>query len=60
MNLDPDTILLWIRNREEAGQSISFSDVCLEYRDYASAILGEFRSWSRAVEAALPRTTEDK
>jgi hypothetical protein len=26
-NLDHDAMLLWMRNREEAGQSITFSEV---------------------------------
>jgi hypothetical protein len=47
-------MLLWIRNRKEAGQSITFSEVCLENRDYALAIKREFRSWARALEAAFP------
>ena len=52
--LDRDAILLWIRNRKEAVQSITFSEVCLENRDYALAIKREFRSWARALEAAFP------
>jgi hypothetical protein len=51
-NLDRDAMLLWIRNRKETGQSIIFSEVCLENRDYALAIRREFRSWTRAIEAA--------
>jgi hypothetical protein len=51
-NLDRDAMLLWIRNRKEAGQSITFSEVCLENRDYALAIKREFRSWAKAIEAA--------
>lgn len=53
-NLDRDAMLLWIRNRKESGQSIRFSDVCLENRDYALAIKREFRSWARAIEATFP------
>jgi hypothetical protein len=52
-NLDRDTMLLWIRNRKEAGQSITFSEVCFENRDYALAIKREFHSWARALEAAF-------
>jgi SNF2-related domain len=55
-NLDRDAMLLWIRNRKEAGQSITFSEVCLENRDYALAIKREFRSWARALKAAFPAT----
>ena len=46
-------MLLWIRNRKEAGQSITFSEVCLEDRDYTLAIKREFRSSARALEAAF-------
>ncbi|MFN5103212.1 MAG: hypothetical protein ACK5GJ_10505 [Planctomycetota bacterium] len=55
-NLDRDAMLLWIRNRKEAGQSITFSEVCFENRDYALAIKREFRSWARALEAAFLET----
>ena len=55
-NLDRDAMLLWIRNRKESGQSISFSEVCFENRDYALAIKREFRSWARALDAAFPKT----
>ncbi len=51
-------MLLWIRNRKEAGQSITFSEVCFENRDYALAIKREFRSWKRALEAAFPAETD--
>ncbi len=53
-HLDREAMLLWIRNRQAAGQSLVFSEVCLEKRDYALAIRREFRSWARAVEAAFP------
>ena len=53
-NLDRGAMLLWIRNRKEAGQSITFSEVCLENRDYALAIKREFRSWAKAMKAAFP------
>lgn len=52
-NLDRDAMLLWILNRKEAGQSITFSEVCFENRDYALAIKREFHSWARALEAAF-------
>jgi hypothetical protein len=32
-NLGRDAMRLWIRNRKEAGQSMSFGDVCFENRD---------------------------
>jgi hypothetical protein len=53
-NLDRDAMLLWIRKRKEAGQSLTFSEVCFENRDYALAIKREFHSWARALEAAFP------
>jgi hypothetical protein len=46
-------LILCLRNRKESGQSITFSEVCLENRDYAFAIRREFRSWARAIEAAI-------
>jgi hypothetical protein len=55
-NLDHDAMLLWIRNRKEAGQSFTF--ICLENRDYALAIKREFGSWARALEAAFPTSDE--
>jgi hypothetical protein len=57
-NLDRDAMLLWIRNRKESGQSFTFSEVCLENRDYALAIKREFGSWARALEAAFPTSDE--
>jgi hypothetical protein len=58
-NLDRDAMLLWIRNRKEAGQSITCSEACFENRDYALAIKREFRSWARALQAAFPTSDED-
>ncbi len=49
-------LLLSIRNRQAAGQSLVFSEVCLEKRDYALAIRREFRSWARALKAAFQAT----
>ncbi len=57
-HLDRDAMLLWIRNRQAAGQSLVFSEVCLEKRDYALAIRREFRSWAKALEVAFPPTSE--
>ena len=47
-------MLLWIRNRKEAGQSFTFSEVCFENRDYALAIKREFGSWARALKSGVP------
>lgn len=52
--LDRESMILWIRNRKASGQKLAYTDVCLENRDYALAIKREFRSWSRALEAAFP------
>ncbi len=54
-HLDRETMLLWLRNRKEAGQSITFTEVCLENRAHALAIRREFGSWQRAIEVAFPR-----
>lgn len=54
-HLDREAMILWIRNRQDVGESLVYTDVCLENRAYALAINREFGSWARAVEAALPR-----
>jgi hypothetical protein len=51
-------MLLWLRNRKEADQLFTFSEVCLENRDYALAIKREFGSWARALEEAFPTSDE--
>jgi len=51
-NLDREAMLLWLRNRQSAGQSVIWTDVCLENRDYALAIRREFGSWRNAIQAA--------
>ncbi len=53
-NLDRDAMLLWLRNRQSAGQTLVYTEVCLENRDYALAIRREFGSWARAVAEVLP------
>jgi hypothetical protein len=52
-------MLLWIRNRKEVSQSITFSEVCFENRDYALAIKREIHSWARALQAAFPLKTDN-
>lgn len=52
------SMLLWLSNRKEADQSFTFSEVCLENRDYALAIKREFGSWARALEEAFPTSDE--
>jgi len=37
-------MLLWLRNRQAAGQSIIYGEVCLENRGHARAIRREFVS----------------
>lgn len=51
-HLDREGLLLWLRNRQASGQSLIYSEVCLENRDHALAIRREFGSWVRAIEAA--------
>lgn len=48
--LDRQTMLLWLRNRQSAGESLIYGEVCLENRDYALAIRRTFGSWKKAVE----------
>jgi len=43
-HLDRETMLLWLRNRQAAGQSLVYGEVCLENRDHALAIRREFGS----------------
>lgn len=47
-------MLLWLRNRQASGQTLVYSEVCLENRDHALAIRREFGSWARAVAEVLP------
>jgi len=49
---DRETMLLWLRNRQASGQTLIYSEVCLENRAYALAIRREFGSWARAIQAA--------
>ena len=51
-HLDRESMLLWLRNRQAAGQSFVYSEVCLENRDHALAIRREFGSWKIAIETA--------
>jgi hypothetical protein len=55
-HLDRDGMILWLRNRQAAGQSLVYSEVCLENRDYAHAIRREFGSWQKAIEAVGDRS----
>jgi hypothetical protein len=50
-HLDREAMILWLRNRQAAGQSLVYGEVCLENRDYAMAIKREFCSWAKALKA---------
>lgn len=51
-NFDRETMLLWIRQRRAAGQSVTYTEVCLENRDKAMAIRRAFGSWTKAIKAS--------
>ncbi|MDA8745841.1 hypothetical protein N9N28_14525 [Rubripirellula amarantea] len=52
-NFDRETMILWLRERQAAGQSLVYSEVCLENRDKAMAIRRTFGSWTAAIKIAL-------
>jgi hypothetical protein len=43
-------MILWLRQRQAAGQSMTYTEVCLENRDKAMAVRRTFGSWSKAME----------
>jgi hypothetical protein len=51
-HLDRESMMLWLQNRQAANQSLVWTKVCLENRDYALAIRREFGSWREALQAA--------
>jgi hypothetical protein len=51
-HLDRETMILWLQQRQAAGQNLIWTDVCLENRDYATAIRRTFHSWTNAMAAA--------
>ena len=51
-HFDRETMILWLRQRQAAGQTLAYTEVCLQYRDKALAIRRRFRSWKKALEAA--------
>jgi hypothetical protein len=51
-NFARETMILWLRNRQAAGEPASDSEVCLENRDKALAIWRTFGSWAKALAAA--------
>lgn len=57
-NLSRDKIVEALRQRLSEGLSLTWSGVCLENRTLAVAAKNQFRSWTRALEAAgIPSTT---
>ncbi|MCA9139009.1 MAG: hypothetical protein KDB00_19690 [Planctomycetales bacterium] len=42
-------MFLWIRQRQAAGQRMTYTEACLEYREEAMAIRRTFGSWSTAI-----------
>lgn len=51
-HLDREMMILWLQQRQAAGQSLRWTVVCLENRDYALAIRRVFGSWRKAFDAA--------
>ena len=51
-HLDRELMILWLQQRQAAGQSLRWTVVCLENRDYALATRRVFRSWRHAIDAA--------
>jgi len=51
-HLDRELMILWLQQRRAAGQSLTWTAVCLENRDYALAIRRVFHSWREAIVAA--------
>ncbi|MDA8744791.1 hypothetical protein N9N28_09180, partial [Rubripirellula amarantea] len=51
-NFDRETMILWLCERQAAGQSLVYSEVCLENRDKAMAIRRTFGSWKAALAMA--------
>ncbi len=45
-------MILWLQQRQAAGQSLRWTVVCLENRDHALAIRREFGNWRDAIDAA--------
>ena len=51
-------MILWLQKHQAAGQSVIWTNACLEHRDYALAIRRELGSWAKAIAAALPPAGE--
>ena len=48
-NLDRETMVLWLKERQAAGQSLVWTEVCLENRAYALAIRRTFPKLEKSV-----------
>jgi len=48
-HLDRQAMLLWLRNRQASGQTLIYSEVCLENRAHSLGIRREFRRWVSAI-----------
>ncbi len=51
-HFDRETMILWLQQRQAAGQTLVWTEVCLENRQHALAIRRTFRSWRKAMIAA--------
>ena len=51
-DLDREVVILWLQQRQSAGQSLRWTVVCLENRDYALAIRRTFGNSRDAIYAA--------
>ncbi|TWU38671.1 hypothetical protein Q31b_37490 [Novipirellula aureliae] len=51
-NFDRETMILWLQQRQAAGESLIYTEVCLENRDKAMAIRRTFGSWKAALAMA--------
>jgi hypothetical protein len=58
--LDRGEILAAIRQRDESGQSLAWTDVCLENRALATAAKHAFGSWRNAIQAAESESDHPK
>jgi hypothetical protein len=45
-------MILWLRDRQAAGQGLIWTEVCLENRAHALAIRRTFGSWKAALAMA--------
>ncbi len=50
--IDKETMILWLKERASAGQTLVWTEVCLENREQALAIRRRFGSWVKALQAA--------